>query len=169
MSAQNHTSAPYPPTDGSCLGPDEVRHRLSDDDARRLGLTGWRRWTVGPAAGTPGRAKLQVVAGVVGGSLQLASQLYNVASGVDTGVWATVVMISGILFYVLALGTYVTYRGNIDHGVYARLDQARREEAARWEETHGRRRQRLRDAAQAQQAPERAAHPPGAGEGGRPA
>lgn len=119
--------------DGSRLSPEDVRHRLSDDDAARLGLLGWRRWGVGPAVAGPRRAKLQITVGLAVGSAQLALELRQ-AIGADQGVATELlggglVLLSAIVFYVGSLVLYSTYRSNVDHGVYERLAEARRLEA----------------------------------------
>lgn len=121
--------APYPPTNGRHLTPHEVRHRLSEDDAARLGLRGWRRWSLGAVAASPGQVKLQVGLCLFVASAQLFAFLSRITSG-PVGAWDRWISLPGVtVFFVLAFAFYTTYRSNVDAGVYARLEEARRLEA----------------------------------------
>ncbi|GAA1174338.1 hypothetical protein [Nesterenkonia xinjiangensis] len=114
---------------GARLTPQEVRHRLSEHDAARLGLSGWRRWGLGTAAVSPGQVKFQVGACLFIASAQLIAFLSRATSGPLDG-WDRWLSLPGVtVFYVLTLVFYAVYRGNVDDGVYERLAEARRLEA----------------------------------------
>lgn len=115
--------------EGSHLDPQEVRHRLSEHDVARLGLRGWRRWSLGNMVGTTGRATFNVGLCLVIASLQLSSHLLGYAHG-SPRPWEIGLALTGVIvFYTLTLVLYAAYRENVDDGVYARLAEARRAEA----------------------------------------
>ncbi|GAB3192871.1 hypothetical protein [Nesterenkonia suensis] len=121
MTRRDHTGSPLPVED--------VRHRLSQEDAAWLGLHGWRRWSQGGAVASPRQAKLQVGLCLFIASAQLFPFLDRAISGPLGGWDRWVTLLGVIVFYGLALVTYAVYRGNVDDGVYERLAAARGLEA----------------------------------------